>query len=55
MIADLAGRARTKKLNPDEVGGSTFTLTNSGIFGDEFSMPIINQPESGILCISGLQ
>ncbi len=54
-IADLSGRARTKKLNPDEVGGSTFTLTNSGIFGDEFSMPIINQPASGILCISGLK
>jgi pyruvate dehydrogenase E2 component (dihydrolipoamide acetyltransferase) len=54
-IADLAGRARNKKLTPDEVGGSTFTLTNSGIFGDEFSTPIINQPESAILCISGLK
>ena len=54
-VADLAERARTKKLNPDEVGGSTFTLTNSGIFGDEFSTPIINQPESAILCISGLK
>ena len=53
-IADLAGRARTKKLTPDEVGGSTFTLTNSGLFGDEFSTPIINQPESAILCISGM-
>ena len=55
IIADLAERARTKKLSPDEVGGSTFTLTNSGIFGDEFSTPIINQPESAILCISGLK
>lgn len=54
-IADLAGRARAKKLSPDEVGGSTFTLTNSGVFGDEFSTPIINQPESAILCISGLK
>ncbi|MFP5205193.1 MAG: dihydrolipoamide acetyltransferase family protein [Acidobacteriota bacterium] len=54
-IADLAGRARAKKLNPNEVGGSTFTLTNSGIFGDEFSTPIINQPDSAILCISGLK
>jgi pyruvate dehydrogenase E2 component (dihydrolipoamide acetyltransferase) len=54
-IGDLAARARAKKLNPDEVGGSTFTLTNSGIFGDEFSTPIINQPESAILCISGLK
>jgi pyruvate dehydrogenase E2 component (dihydrolipoamide acetyltransferase) len=54
-IGDLAGRARAKKLSPDEVGGSTFTLTNSGIFGDEFSTPIINQPESAILCISALK
>ena len=54
-IADLAARARSKKLIPDEVGGSTFTLTNSGVFGDEFSLPIINQPESAILCISALK
>ena len=54
-IADLAERARTKKLLPDEASGSTFTLTNSGVFGDEFSTPIINQPESAILCISGLK
>ncbi len=54
-IADLAERARIKKLSPEEVGGSTFTLTNSGIFGDEFSTPIINQPESAILGISGLK
>ena len=54
-IADLAERARTKKLKPDEASGSTFTLTNSGIFGDEFSTPIINQPESAILAIGGLK
>jgi 2-oxoglutarate dehydrogenase E2 component (dihydrolipoamide succinyltransferase) len=54
-INDLAGRARTKKLLPDEVGGSTFTLTNSGIFGDEFGTPIINQPESAILAIGALK
>jgi pyruvate dehydrogenase E2 component (dihydrolipoamide acetyltransferase) len=54
-IADLAGRARTKKLSPDEVGGSTFTLTNPGIFGDEFGLPIINQPESAILAIGALK
>jgi len=54
-IADLAERARAKKLLPDEASGSTFTLTNSGVFGDEFSTPIINQPESAILCISGLK
>ena len=55
IIADLAGRARAKKLNPAEVGGTTFTLTNSGIFGDEFSTPIINQPDAAILCLSGLK
>jgi 2-oxoglutarate dehydrogenase E2 component (dihydrolipoamide succinyltransferase) len=54
-IADLAGRARAKKLSPDEVGGSTFTLTNSGLFGDEFGTPIINQPESAILAIGALK
>ena len=54
-VADLAGRARTKRLMPDEVGGSTFTLTNSGVFGDEFGTPIINQPESAILAIGSLR
>jgi 2-oxoglutarate dehydrogenase E2 component (dihydrolipoamide succinyltransferase) len=54
-IADLAARARAKKLSPDEASGSTFTLTNSGIWGDEFGTPIINQPESAILAIGGLR
>jgi 2-oxoglutarate dehydrogenase E2 component (dihydrolipoamide succinyltransferase) len=54
-IADLALRARTKKLLPDEVGGSTFTLTNAGAFGGEFGMPIINQPEAAILAVGGLR
>jgi 2-oxoglutarate dehydrogenase E2 component (dihydrolipoamide succinyltransferase) len=54
-IADLAERARGKKLLPSEVSGSTFTLTNSGVFGDEFGTPIINQPESAILAIGGLK
>ena len=54
-IADLAERARGKKLTPAEVSGSTFTLTNSGVFGDEFGTPIINQPESAILAIGGLK
>jgi 2-oxoglutarate dehydrogenase E2 component (dihydrolipoamide succinyltransferase) len=53
-IADLAGRARGKKLAPDEVSGGTFTLTNSGIFGEQFGMPIINQPQAAILGIGGL-
>lgn len=54
-IADLAERARAKRLKPDEVAGSTFTLTNSGIFGEEFGTPIINQPDSAILAIGGLK
>ncbi len=54
-IADLALRARLKKLSPDEVGGSTFTLTNAGAFGGEYGMPIINQPESAILAVGGLR
>jgi len=55
VINDLAARARAKKLMPDEIGGSTFTLTNSGAFGGEYGMPIINQPESAILAIGGLR
>jgi pyruvate dehydrogenase E2 component (dihydrolipoyllysine-residue acetyltransferase) len=54
-IADLAARARTKKLLPDETVGSTFTLTNSGAFGGEFGTPIINQPEAAILAVGGLR
>jgi len=54
-LADLALRARTKKLLPDETSGSTFTLTNAGVFGGEFGTPIINQPESAILAIGGLR
>lgn len=54
-IADLAERARGKKLKPEEASGSTFTLTNSGIFGEEFGTPIINQPDSAILAIGGLR
>jgi 2-oxoglutarate dehydrogenase E2 component (dihydrolipoamide succinyltransferase) len=54
-IADLATRARAKKLLPDEASGSTFTLSNSGILGEEFGTPIINQPESAILAIGGLR
>jgi 2-oxoglutarate dehydrogenase E2 component (dihydrolipoamide succinyltransferase) len=53
-IVDVADRARGKKLAPDEISGGTFTLTNSGIFGEQFGMPIINQPQSAILGIGGL-
>jgi 2-oxoglutarate dehydrogenase E2 component (dihydrolipoamide succinyltransferase) len=48
-VNDLAGRARAKKLHPEEVKGGTFTVTNHGIFGSLFAMPIINQPQCGIL------
>jgi len=53
-IVDVAERARNKKLAPDEISGGTFTLTNSGIFGEQFGTPIINQPQSAILGIGGL-
>jgi 2-oxoglutarate dehydrogenase E2 component (dihydrolipoamide succinyltransferase) len=53
-IVDVADRARNKKLAPDEISGGTFTLTNSGIFGEQFGTPIINQPQSAILGIGGL-
>jgi 2-oxoglutarate dehydrogenase E2 component (dihydrolipoamide succinyltransferase) len=46
---DLAERARTKKLMPDEVNGGTFTITNTGTFGGLFGTPIINQPQVAIL------
>ncbi|MBS2039938.1 2-oxo acid dehydrogenase subunit E2 [bacterium] len=49
QIVDLAERARTKKLKPDEVSEGTFTVTNPGIFGSLFGTPIINQPQVAIL------
>ena len=54
-LADLAERARGKKLNPDEVHGGTFTITNPGQFGGLFGLPIINQPQVAILGIGGIQ
>jgi pyruvate dehydrogenase E2 component (dihydrolipoamide acetyltransferase) len=53
-IADLAERARAKKLKPEEVASGTFTITNPGIFGEQFGTPVINQPESAILGVGGL-
>jgi 2-oxoglutarate dehydrogenase E2 component (dihydrolipoamide succinyltransferase) len=53
-IVDLADRARGKKLKPEEVGSGTFTITNPGIFGEQFGTPVINQPESAILGVGGL-
>lgn len=54
QISDLAERARTKKLAPDEVSGGTFTVTNPGGFGSLFGTPIINQPQVAILGVGTL-
>jgi pyruvate dehydrogenase E2 component (dihydrolipoyllysine-residue acetyltransferase) len=54
-IADVADRARVKKLNPDEVHGGTFTITNPGNFGAQFGLPIINQPQVAILGVGTIE
>ena len=54
-IVDLAGRARDKKLLPDEVQGGTFTITNPGVFGALFGMPIIDQPQVAILGVGAVE
>src|SRR5207248_6340470 len=54
-IVDLAGRARDKKLSPDDVQGGTFTITNPGVFGALFGMPIINQPQVAILGVGNVE
>jgi len=53
-ITDLGERARAKKLKPEDVDGSTFTITNPGQFGAVFGLPIINQPNSAILGVGGI-
>ena len=53
-ITDLGERARTKKLKPEDVEGSTFTITNPGQFGAVFGLPIINQPNSAIMGVGGI-
>jgi 2-oxoglutarate dehydrogenase E2 component (dihydrolipoamide succinyltransferase) len=54
-INDLGNRARSKKLNPDEVQGGTFTITNPGIFGALYGLPLINQPQVAILGVGGIE
>jgi pyruvate dehydrogenase E2 component (dihydrolipoamide acetyltransferase) len=54
-VADLANRARNKQLKPDEVAGGTFTITNPGVFGALFGMPIINQPQVAILGVGHVE
>ena len=53
-ITDLGERARSKKLMPQDVEGSTFTITNPGQFGAVFGLPIINQPNSAIMGVGGI-
>jgi 2-oxoglutarate dehydrogenase complex dihydrolipoamide succinyltransferase (E2) component len=54
-IADLSARARTKKLSPDDVQGGTFTVTNPGMIGNLYGIPIINQPQAAILAVGAVK
>ncbi len=54
-VTDLAERARSKRLTPNEVQDGTFTITNPGIFGSLFGTPIINQPQVAILGVGAIQ
>ena len=54
-VADIANRARSKQLKPDEVAGGTFTITNPGVFGALFGTPIINQPQVAILGVGNVE
>jgi 2-oxoglutarate dehydrogenase E2 component (dihydrolipoamide succinyltransferase) len=53
-ISDIGERARSKNLRPEDVEGSTFTVTNPGQFGAVFGLPIINQPNSAIMGVGGI-
>lgn len=53
-ITDVGERARSKRLSPDDIQGSTFTVTNPGTFGAVFGLPIINQPNVAILGVGGI-
>ena len=54
-IDDIASRARSKKLNPEEVQGGTFTITNPGVFGALYGLPLINQPQVAILGVGAIE
>jgi pyruvate dehydrogenase E2 component (dihydrolipoamide acetyltransferase) len=54
-IADLAARARSRQLRPDEVQGGTFSVTNFGSFGSVFATPVINQPQVAILGVGSVE
>lgn len=55
QVNDLANRARTNKLKPDEIQGGTYTVTNVGTFGSIMGTPIINQPQVGILALGAIR
>lgn len=54
-LNDLAERARAKQLKPDEISGGTFTITNPGVYGDVFGLPVINQPQVAIQGVGAIQ
>lgn len=54
-IAEIASKARTKSLSPDDFAGGTYTISNSGVFGTMITAPIINQPQVAILSTDGIQ
>ena len=54
IVNDLANRARTNNLKPDEIAGGTFTLTNVGGFGNVMGTPIINQPQVAIMAVGSI-
>lgn len=54
-MSDLANRARTKKLTPDDISGGTITVTNVGSFGSLFGTPVINQPQTAIIGLGAIQ
>ena len=54
-VRDLAGKARSRSLAPDEVSGGTFTITNPGPFGTFMTLPIINQPQVAIMATDGVR
>lgn len=54
-VVDLAGRARSKQLKPDDVAGGTFSITNFGSFGSLFATPVINQPQVAILGVGAVE
>jgi 2-oxoglutarate dehydrogenase E2 component (dihydrolipoamide succinyltransferase) len=54
-LNDLAGRARSRQLKPEEIQDGTFTVTNPGSFGDTFGLPVINQPQVAILGMGAIK